>query len=125
VDPGKKRVGLAISDPGGTIATPLKVLQRRSLEQVLGDIASLCRQEEVGAIVVGHPLNMDGSHGPAAQDAEQLALRLAEATGLRVELWDERLSSVSAERSMLDADLSRVKRKRRIDKEAAQMILQG
>lgn len=125
VDPGKKRIGLAISDPGGTIATPLKILQRQSLQQVLADVASLCRQEEVGTIVVGLPLNMDGTHGPAAQDAEQLASRLAEATGLAVELWDERLSSVSAERSMLDADLSRAMRRRRIDKVAAQIILQG
>ncbi|MBN2582758.1 MAG: Holliday junction resolvase RuvX [Planctomycetes bacterium] len=125
VDPGKKRVGLAISDPGATISTPLKVLQRRSLDQVIADIVALCRQEEVGAIVVGLPLNMDGSRGPAAQDAEQLAARLTEAAGLAVELWDERLSSVSAERSMLDADLSRAKRKQRIDKVAAQIILQG
>jgi putative Holliday junction resolvase len=125
VDPGKKRIGLAISDPGGTIATPLKILQRQSLQQVLRDVASLCRQEEVGTIVVGLPLNMDGTRGPAAQDAEQLASHLAQATGLAVQLWDERLSSVSAERSMLDADLSRSMRRRRIDKVAAQIILQG
>ena len=125
IDPGKKRVGLAIGDPGETFSHPFKVLARRSLEQVVGDIAALCRDEEVGGIVVGLPLNMDGSRGQAAREAEQLAARIAEATGLPVEMWDERLSSVTAERSLLEADLSRLKRRRKIDKVAAQIILQG
>jgi putative Holliday junction resolvase len=125
VDPGRKRVGLAISDPGEVFSCPLKVLQRSSLEQIVSDIAAICRQEEVEAIVVGLPLNMDGSSGQMAQEAEQLAALLAAATGLPVEHWDERLSSVTAERSMLDADLTRAQRKRKIDKVAAQVILQG
>ena len=125
VDPGKKRVGLAISDPGETFAHPLRVLQRRSGEQVVGEIAEVCRQEEIGSVVMGLPLNMDGSHGPAAQEAEKLAEQIRGATGLPVEMWDERLSSVTAERSMLEADMSRARRKRKIDKVAAQVILQG
>lgn len=124
VDWGKKRVGLAISDPGGMLATPLKVLQRQSLEQIVAEIHGLCRDERVEAIVVGLPLNMDGSRGATAQEADRLATMIAEATGLPVDLWDERLSSVSAERHLIDADMSRAKRKRTIDKVAAQIILQ-
>jgi putative Holliday junction resolvase len=125
VDPGKKRIGLAISDPGERFSSPLKVLGRRSLEQVVADIAALCREEEIGAIVVGLPINMDGSYSPGAHEAEELGKLLHEATGLAVEYWDERLSSVTAERAMLEADLSRAMRKRKIDKVAAQIILQG
>jgi putative Holliday junction resolvase len=125
IDPGRKRVGLAISDPGEMLATPLAVVARRSLEQVVGEIAATCRREAVGALVVGLPLNMDGSRGRAAEEAARLAALAAEATGLSVELWDERLSSVTAERTMLESDMSRAKRRRRIDKVAAQIILQS
>ncbi len=125
VDPGKKRVGLAISDPGETFSHPLRVIQRRNLEQVVEDIARTCRQEEVGSIVVGLPLNMDGSKGQSAIDAERMAALIGEATHLPIILHDERLSSVTAERSLLEAELSRAKRKARIDKVAAQVILQS
>lgn len=125
IDPGRKRIGLAISDLGETFSHPFKVLARRTLEQVVGEVAEICRQEEVGAIVMGHPLNMDGSRGPAALEAEQLAALIAKATGLPMQMWDERLSSVTAERSLLEADLTRAKRRKKIDKVAAQIILQG
>jgi len=125
IDPGKRRVGLAISDPGETFSSPLAVLGRRSTEQVVSEIAGVCRREGVEAIVVGLPLNMDGTKGAAAKEAERLAAQVAEAAGLPVQLWDERLSSVSAERSLLEADMSRQKRRRTIDKVAAQIILQS
>jgi putative Holliday junction resolvase len=125
VDPGGKRVGVAISDPGETFASPLVVIHRRSFEQVVRDIAALCREEAVGGLVVGLPLNMDGSHGPMAQEAARLGEALAAATGLPVELWDERLSSENAERHLIDADMSRARRKKTIDKVAAQIILQS
>lgn len=124
VDPGRKRVGLAISDPGGTLATPHAVLQRRADAQVVSEIVALCRNEAIEAIVVGLPINMDGSHGPAAAEAKALAEALGAATGLPVHLWDERLSSVTAERHLLEADMSRRRRKQTIDKVAAQIILQ-
>lgn len=124
VDPGRKRVGLAISDAGGTLSSPLMVLARRSVEQVAEEIAEVCRREGVETVVVGLPLNMDGTRGPAAQDAEKLAEAIGCRTGLPVHMWDERLSSVSAERSLLEADLPRAKRRKRIDKVAAQIILQ-
>lgn len=125
VDPGGKRVGLAISDPGATFASPLVVIQRRTFDQVVSDIATICRTEGVESLVVGLPLNMDGSHGPMAQEASRLARALGEATGLPVDLWDERLSSENAERHLIEADMSRAKRKRTIDKVAAQIILQS
>ena len=125
VDPGGKRVGVAISDPGETFASPLVVIQRRSFEQVVSEIAALCRAEAVEGLVVGLPLNMDGSHGPMAQEASRLGQALAAATGLPVEMWDERLSSENAERHLIDADVSRARRKKTIDKVAAQIILQS
>ncbi len=125
VDPGRKRIGLAISDPGGRVASPLSVLQRKSLGQVVSEVAERCRAEDVGGIVVGLPLNMNGSKGRTATNAEQLAEALRKETGLPVELWDERLSSVAAERSMVAGDLPRAKRKKVIDKVAAQVILQS
>lgn len=125
VDPGKKRVGLAVSDPDELFASPLAVLRRRSLDQVVGEIADACRTQGAEVVVVGLPLNMDGSKGPAAVEAERLAALLAAATGLHVELWDERLSSVTAERSLIEADMSRAKRRGKIDKVAAQIILQS
>ncbi|NIA21941.1 MAG: Holliday junction resolvase RuvX [Anaerolineaceae bacterium] len=125
IDPGRKRIGLAISDLGETFSHPFKVLARRSLEQVVREVAEICCQEEIGAIVMGHPLNMDGSRGPAAREAEKLAALIAEAAGLPMEMWDERLSSVTAESRLLEADLTRAKRRKKIDKVAAQIILQG
>jgi len=125
IDPGRRRVGLAISDPGATFASPLEVLERRSADQVASEIASLCRHEAVEAVVVGLPLNMDGTKGPAAREAEALAAKVRQATGLPVRMWDERLSSVSAERSLIEADMSRRRRRRTIDKVAAQIILQS
>jgi putative Holliday junction resolvase len=125
VDPGKKRVGLAISDPGGTFASPLRIIQRRSTDQVLKEIVEVCRVEEVGAVVLGLPLNMDGSRGPMAQNAAELGQQIAEVTGLPVRLWDERLSSVTAERHLIDADMTRARRKKTLDKVAAQVILQS
>ena len=125
IDPGKKRVGLAISDPGGQFASPLEVVAPRSLAELLGSLEAVCSREEIEALVVGLPLRMDGTKGPAALEAERLAEALAERTGLPVEMWDERLSSVSAERSLLSADLSRARRRARIDKVAAQIILQA
>ena len=125
VDPGKRRVGLALSDPGGTLASPLAVLQRRSLDQAAEEIAAICRREGAEAVVMGLPLNMDGTSGAAARDAQRLAALVGERADLPVHLWDERLTSVTAERHLLEADLSRAKRRRTIDKVAAQIILQS
>ena len=88
-------------------------------------ISALCSENEVETIVVGFPLNMNGTEGPKAMEIKEYARELAEYTGLRVELWDERLTTVTAEKILIQADVSRRKRKQVIDKMAATVILQS
>jgi putative pre-16S rRNA nuclease len=127
VDLGTRRIGAALSDPTGTIASPLETITvagppgRRTVERV----AELCRRHGVARVVVGWPRNMDGSRGPAARQAEAFAERLRTALSLPVEMWDERLSSVSAERTLLEAGARRDERRRSRDRVAAALILQG
>jgi putative holliday junction resolvase len=126
VDPGTKRIGLAISDRSGTVASPLTVLQRsRSKQHDDSEIARIVRDEEVEVVVVGLPINMDGTHGPAAKAATAEARRLATVVGVPVELHDERRTTVSADRSMLEAGLNAVERRQRVDKVAAAIMLQS
>lgn len=126
VDPGTKRIGLAVSDLSGTIASPLTVLQRsRSAQHDLHEIARVAREEEAEVIVVGLPINMDGSEGPAAKRARADAERLATVAGVPVELHDERRTTVSADRSMLEAGLNAIERRQRVDKVAAAIMLQS
>lgn len=126
VDLGSKRIGIAVSDRSGTIASPLTVLARSG--DVGADhrrIADLVVEEEAVCVVVGLPLNMNGSEGPRAEASRKFAEQLTSALGLPVELWDERLSTMAATRTLLEADVSRAKRKEVIDQVAAQFILQG
>jgi putative Holliday junction resolvase len=126
IDPGSKRIGLAVSDRSGTVASPLIVLQRsRSRRRDDAEIARIVREEEAEVVVIGLPLNMDGSEGPAAKAAIAEARRLATVVGVPVELHDERRTTVSADRSMLDAGLNAVERRRRVDKVAAAIMLQS
>ncbi len=99
LDVGDRRIGLAISTPEGRLAVPLRVLERTNDPSDLETIASLAKAEAVEALVVGHPRSLDGSVGPQARRVEAFARRLGEVTGLPIELWDERLTSVQAERS--------------------------
>ncbi|HEY5664140.1 MAG TPA: Holliday junction resolvase RuvX [Ilumatobacter sp.] len=126
VDPGSKRIGLAISDRSGSIASPLMVLQRsKSRRHDLGELARIAREEEAEVIVVGLPLGMDGSQGKAAKAAVADARRLATLVDVPVELHDERLTTVMAERSMLDAGLNAIERRKVVDKVAAAIMLQS
>ena len=126
VDPGTKRIGLAVSDLSGTIASPLTVLQcSRSKEHDLREIARVARDEEADVIVIGLPVNMDGSHGKSAKAATALAKRLATLVDVPVELHDERLTTVTADRSMMEAGLDAVQRRQRVDKVAAAVLLQS
>jgi putative Holliday junction resolvase len=126
IDPGSKRIGLAVSDPGGTIASPLAVLQRsRSPRHDLDELARTARAEHVEVIVIGLPLNMDGSAGPAAKAATALARRLATLVDVPVELHDERRTTASADQSMLAAGLNAIERRQRVDKVAAAIMLQS
>jgi len=126
VDPGTKRIGLAVSDLTGTIASPFAVLQRsKSARHDLAEIARIARSEEAEVVVVGLPLNMDGSHGPAAKAATAVARRLATLVDVPVELHDERRTTVTADRAMLEAGLNAIERRQRVDKVAAAVMLQS
>ena len=125
LDLGTKTVGIAVSDVGRSIATARTTLQRTRLARDIEALRALIAAEGIGGIVVGLPVNMDGSEGPRAQSARDTAARLAEALALPIAFWDERWSTVAAERSLLEADLSRRKRARVVDRVAAAYILQG
>ena len=124
IDWGMKNVGLAVSDPLGITAQPLPTLKRTNRRADMGRLGELVEAMQVKRILVGHPLHLKGHAGKRALEAERLAERLRESTGLPVELIDERLTSAEAERLMLDAGLSRTKRREKADQIAAQLILQ-
>ena len=125
LDLGAKTIGVAVSDVSRTIATARTTLRRSKLSRDIETLRAMIAADGIGGIVVGLPVNMDGSEGPRAQSARDTAARLADALVLPVALWDERLSTVAAERPLLDADLSRRKRARVVDQVAAAYILQG
>jgi putative Holliday junction resolvase len=126
IDPGSKRIGVAVSDLSGTVASPLLVLRRgRSRQHDLRELARIAREEEADVIVVGLPLNMDGSRGPAAKAAADEAERLATLVDVPVELHDERLTTVTADRTLIEAGLDAVQRREVVDKVAAAILLQA
>ncbi|GIL03068.1 MAG: putative pre-16S rRNA nuclease [Alphaproteobacteria bacterium] len=125
VDLGTRTIGLALSDGLLTVATPYRTLKRTKFTADAAHLRQLCEREGVFALVVGLPLNMDGSEGPRAQATRAFVRNLEGHLDLPVVLWDERLSTVAAERAMIAADLSRRKRAEKIDAVAAAFILQG
>lgn len=125
LDAGDKTVGLAYSDALGITAQGLETLRRTNLKDDLGAIAALCSEREIEVLVIGLPLNMDGSEGPRAEISRRFGDKLSERTGLPALYWDERLTTMQVERVLLEADVSRKKRKKVVDKLAAQVILQG
>jgi putative Holliday junction resolvase len=124
IDYGRKRTGLAFSDPGGRIAFPGPLLTGGEAE-VLAKVAAEAASRAAQAIVVGLPRNMDGSDSKMSRAAEAFAEKLRDATDSEVVTWDERMTSLQADRAMIDADLSRGKRRQRIDSMAAQLMLQS
>ncbi|MGI6422697.1 MAG: Holliday junction resolvase RuvX [Syntrophomonadaceae bacterium] len=125
IDVGEKRIGIALSDPLKIVAGGHSVLERSSLSKDLEHIKQLCSINEVELIVIGLPRNMNGSIGPKAIEIQEFAQALQEYTGVGIAFVDERLSTVAAERVLLQADMSRSKRKKVIDKLAAVNILQN
>jgi putative Holliday junction resolvase len=125
LDLGTKTIGIALSDLGLRIATPFHTIRRTKFSKDAEELLALCAREKVGALVLGLPLNMNGTEGPRAQATRAFLRNLAPLTELPVVLWDERLSTAAAERAMLEADLSRSKRAAKIDAAAAAFILQG
>lgn len=126
LDVGSKTIGIAMSDPTGSIAQGLKTLSRKGFESDCQELKRLIREEEVGTVIVGLPLHMSGTEGNQVslvrQFVEELKKRIAD---IPIIFWDERLSTAGAERSLLEADLSRAKRRKVINQMAAQFILQG
>ena len=127
LDVGDRKIGVALSDPGRRIASPAGVVRRaKRFYETAESLAAFWKGEAVSGIVVGLPLNQDGTQGPRAQASRQFAHNLARHFDLPVALWDERFSSVAAERLLLDeADLSRTRRRELVDQTAAAFILQG
>ncbi len=126
IDPGSKTIGLALSDVRLVLASPFGSLRRGKLKANAAEILAIARRENAGGLVVGLPLSMDGTAGPAAQAAGDWALALSEATGLPAALFDERLSSAAANRFLIgEADISRRKRADAVDRVAASWMLQA
>ena len=126
VDLGSKRIGIAVSDISGTIASALTTVHRSSSRRHdHAAIARLVRDEEAEVVVVGLPLSLDGTSGPAARSAETEARQLASVVGVPVEMYDERFTTVTAERGMREAGLDARQRRKVVDKVAAAVMLQA
>ncbi len=125
LDIGKKRIGVAVTDPLGIMATPVVVIKRVSIAKDVADIVSLAEEYEVEKIVSGMPMNMDGTSGAMVLYVEKFLTKLRQETTVEVVLWDERLSTVAVERVLIEGDVSRAKRREVVDKLSAAYILQG
>ncbi len=125
IDYGEKRMGVAVCDPAEMVATPLCVVPVRGDAHAADEVKRLADETGAESIVIGLPLNMNGTKGPQALKVEAFAERVRERTGLPVDLWDERLSSALAERTLIEGNVRREKRKSIVDMLAAQGILQS
>lgn len=125
LDLGTKTIGVAVSDGLQMTATALETLRRGKFSKDAARLSEIAGGRSIAGVVIGLPRNMDGSEGPRAQSARAFARNVTQALDLPVVLWDERLSTVAAERTLLEADASRKRRAEVIDAMAAQFILQG
>ena len=124
MDPGTKTLGLAISDRTRLIATPLETIRREKFTLDAQHLLRVYANNQASALIVGLPVNMNGTHGPRTQSVKDFCTNLLKLQDLPIFLWDERLSTMAVTRSMLEADMSRKKRKENVDKLAASYILQ-
>jgi len=125
LDLGEKTIGIALSDTSRMVATPMETLKRGKFGADAAALEAHIKAQNVGGVVIGLPLNMDGSPGPSAQSARAFGRNLAARIALPIVYWDERLSTVAVTRTLLDADASRKRRAEVVDKMAAAYILQG
>ena len=125
IDAGTKTLGLALSDETRTVASPLTVFKRKKFTKDAAQLLEIAAQHHIAGFVLGLPTNLDGTAGPRAQATRAFAKNLNALTELPILLWDERLSTVAAERTLLEADVSRKRRAEVVDKVAATIILQG
>lgn len=125
LDLGEKTIGVAMSDVECRIATGFRTIQRRKFREDAAELFGIIDQHNIGGLVLGLPLNMDGSSGPRVQSTRTFARNIHNARAIPILFWDERLSTVAAERALLSSDMSRKKRAATIDAAAASFILQG
>lgn len=125
IDLGTKTIGLAVSDLSLRLASPRPMIKRTKFTLDAIALIAALERDKAGAAVIGLPVNMDGSEGPRAQSTRAFVRSMAEKSDLPFVFWDERLSTVAAERALIEMDVSRKKRKERIDSAAASFILQG
>ncbi|MCA8878377.1 MAG: Holliday junction resolvase RuvX [Rhodobacteraceae bacterium] len=125
LDFGTRTIGIAVSDRLRHVASPLRTLRRRKFRDDAAALLAITDEREIGGLVIGLPRNMDGTEGPRCQSTRAFARNLAALTPMPISFWDERLSTVAAERALLEADTSRARRGEVIDHVAAGFILQG
>ena len=125
IDPGKKRVGIAISDENKIVATPYKTVIKKDYSNFLAEIKKIVLENNIKGIIVGNPVNMDGSASPSSQSAKDLALKLSKDVTKNITMWDERLSSEGAFNLSSNLDINVSKKVQKLDQNAAQFILQG
>lgn len=125
IDPGTKTFGLSISDPTRLIASPLDTIRRSKFSVDGHKIIDLYLRNDITALIIGLPINMDGSNGPRTQSVRDFATNLSKIRDIPIFLWDERWSTMAVTRTMIEGDMSRKKRAENVDKLAATYILQG
>ena len=125
LDLGSKRIGVSICDEKQLIATPLKTINRNSLEDLINELKIIIDENDIKGIIIGNPLNMDGSSGSSAQSVKDTSENIEKSINLPISLWDERLSTVGAFNLSSQLDVNVSKREKKIDENAAAFILQG
>ena len=125
IDLGTKRIGIAISDYNQKIATPLRTLDKSKQGKLIEELESIITENDIKGIIIGNPINMDGTYGKSSQSAKDIAINISNKIDIPVSLWDERLSTVGAFNLSSELDINVSKRERDIDKFAAAFILQG
>ena len=125
IDPGRKRVGIAISDENKIVATPYTTIIRENYVNLVSQIKKIIDENQIDGIVIGNPINMDGSEGPSSQSAKDLAKNLSKDITENIILWDERLSSQGAFNLSNELAINSSKKVKKLDQNAAQFILQG
>ena len=125
IDLGTKRIGIAISDYNQKIATPLQTLDKSKQGKLIDELKSIITENDIKGIIIGNPINMDGTYGKSSQSAKDIAINISNKIDIPVSLWDERLSTVGAFNLSSELDINVSKREKDIDKFAAAFILQG
>jgi putative holliday junction resolvase len=125
LDLGTKTIGVAVSDPDRRLATGVETVKRKAFKADAARLLAIAAERSAVGLVLGLPINMDGSEGPRAQSTRAFARNFARLTDLAIALWDERLSTAAVERELIGMDMSRAKRSQVIDEHAAMFILQG